>query len=214
MFTRNSTWLLLYVDDILIISPSEEDIEITKKTLSSLLDVKDMGYLHHFLGVTFVRHGDLAWLHQSNYINDVLKRFNMENCKAVHTPMCTGLLSKAGIGELVDRRYFQEIVGCLLFISTRTRPDISSAVGILCRSAANPHTAHLIAVKRVLRYLQGTRNFGLKIDAAEMGLTAFADADWGSDRADRKSTGGILLQIGGSSAAWKTGKQSVVALST
>ena len=114
----------------------------------------------------------------------------------------------------VDQRPYQKIVGSLLFLSTRTRPDISAAVNLLCRHCSAPNTSNLVAAKRVLRHLQGTRNSALRFLGQQGTLVALADADWGGDQADRKSTSGILLQYAGCSVLLKSSKKTSVALST
>ena len=116
--------------------------------------------------------------------------------------------------EEVDQTHDQEIIGCLLYLAGRTRPDICTAVNILSRYAASPQLSHLVAEMRVLRYLQGTKTLCLRMQPRGSKLTAYADADWGSDKTTRKSTTGVLMQLGGSTVAWKTRKQSVIALFT
>ena len=106
-------------------------------------------------------------------------------------------------------------MGCLLVISTRTRPDITAAVCILCPYTSNPNETHWVCLKRIIRYLQGTKCIALRISAAEDDvLTAVCDAVWAGDGLDRSSTTRILLQLGQSTIAWKIVKQSSVTLST
>ena len=105
-------------------------------------------------------------------------------------------------------------IGSLLFLSTRTRPEICVAVNLLCRHSSHPKSCHLVAAKSVLRYVQGTRNYGLTLKLGDGLLVGFSDSDWGSDCVDRKSTSGLLLQLNGSSVVWKSKKLPLVALST
>ena len=127
--------------------------------------------------------------------------------------MCTGLSHQIAAGS-TDRIRYQEIIGCLLFISTQTRPDIAASVGIICRLASNPKAEHFVAAKRVLRYLRGTSDMALVLNLQSSTLVSFADDNWGSDTVDRKSTSGIVMFIGGCPVVWKMSKQSVVALSS
>lgn len=130
--------------------------------------------------------------------------------------MCEGALKDIVAVEspVADRATYQELLGCLLFIATRTGPDISATVSILCLYA-NPMQVYWIALKRTLRYLRGTPELALRIFGSEDSiLRAYCDADWARDRVDRRSTTGVLLQRGGSTVAWKTLKQGSVALST
>ena len=188
-----------------------------KHELIKHLDVKDLGSLKSFLGVLFGRDSDGGWLSQQHYITQVLHRFGMLNCKPVATPMCSGALKDIFQTESVpaDRAVYQELIGGLLFIATRTCPDIAAAVSILCQFSCAPTETHWTCLKRILRYLRGTKGHALPLYTGnEQDLVAFCDADWAGDRVDRRSTTGIVLQFGKRTVAWKALKQSSVALST
>lgn len=207
-------WVLLYVDDVIVIGKSREEVDKFKRSISQKLDMKDLGFLSSFLGISFTREPSGAWLSQAHYVDEILERFGMEKCKSVNTPACIPGKVSEELSELVNQKSYQEIVGALLFLSTRTRPDISAAVNILCRHCSRPRKEDLVAAKRIMRYLQGTRKFALYFSLGDGNLIAYSDADWGGDTADRKSTSGTLLQLAGSSILWKSSKQKSVALST
>ncbi|KAK7878951.1 hypothetical protein WMY93_034205 [Mugilogobius chulae] len=96
-----------------------------------------------------------------------------------------------------------------------TRPDIAQAVSAVSKFNANPNTAHLTAVKRILRYLKGTQNLALKYKRSETGtLVGFSDADWAGDQDDRRSTTGNVFLLAGGAVSWLSKKQATVALST
>ena len=106
-------------------------------------------------------------------------------------------------------------LGSLLYLSTRTRPDIAFAVNSVARFCSNPTKQHWTAVKRIFRYLRGTTWFGLLYSKGESGaLIGYSDADWGGDGNDYKSTSGYVFQIGGTAVSWRSKKQTCVALST
>lgn len=141
----------------------------------------------------------------------------MDASKPANTPAVQQseklVVSKERSGKC-DRQLYQEIVGCLLFLETRTRPDIYVAVNLLCRQVSDPQENDLVAAKRVLRYLKGTEDFILNLSSlASDGLVAFSDSDWGGDKTYRKSTSGVLLSFNGAPVLWRTTKQSCVALS-
>ena len=215
VFRRGSLWLLLYVDDIVVISPSQKDLDGLKTEISRHVDVKPMGTFGQFLGVTFIGDQNGAWLSQAQYTSQVLNRFGMENCKPVKTPMVVKGSAQEDSSS-ADKQLYQEIIGSLLFLSTRTRPDISAAVGLLCRHSSSTSSKNLTAAKRVLRYLQGTKTVSLRLSktGSKPTLRAFSDADWAGDRGDRKTTSGSQLMFSNSSIAWRTLKQSVTALSS
>lgn len=100
-------------------------------------------------------------LSQQHYITQVLENFGMSSSKPVTTHMCEGALKDIVNLEssLTEQKRYQELVGCLLFISTRTRPDIAAAVSILCRYSSRPTEVHFMGAKRILRYPNGNKNF-------------------------------------------------------
>ena len=163
-YRPGSVWMLLYVDDIILLSVSMEDAKDVKHVPMEHLDVKDLGSLKSFLGVLFGQDSDGGWLSQQHYITQVLHRLVMLNCKPVATPMYSGALKDICQSESVpaDRTVYQELIGCLLFITTRTRPDIAAAVSILCRFSCAPTETHWICLKRLLRYLRGTKGHALR----------------------------------------------------
>ena len=120
---------------------------------------------------------------------------------------------------LGDERHseYRKIVGSVLYLSTRTRPDISAAVGAVAKKVAGPNESDWIAAKRILRYLRKTSNFGLAFEVDknnETELVGYCDADWAGDIADRKSTGGFALKLNGCLVSWKSPKQASLATST
>lgn len=185
VFIRESTWVLLYLDDIIFICPNDNDIDTVKKQLSAHLDVTDMGELHRFLGVTFTRDAEGTWLSQEGYTKAVLRRYGMEECKPMVTPMMEHGATQglnADITAFEELHKYQEIIGSLPYSSKRTRPDISAAVGILCEYSNSPTPENWVKLKRVLRYLKGTTQFGLRIWISTEPHVAYCDADWGGCR--------------------------------
>ena len=141
----------------------------------------------------------------------------MDQCKPLTTSVDTGtkLVNGTEDSEYVDQTEYQSIVGSLLYLSMRTRPDITYAVSVTTRFCSNPTTQHMTAVKRILRYLRGTTHYGLLYKRAKSKeIIGFSDADWGGDKNDYKSTSGFLFQLGGTTITWQSKKQTCVALST
>ena len=117
--------------------------------------------------------------------------------------------------EYFDKETYQSAVGSLLYLSTRTRPDITFAVNNIARFSSNPTTQHWTAVKRIFRYLKGTIHLGLLYERNGLKkLIGYSDADWGGDCNDHKSTSGYLFLVGGTAVSWRSNKQTCVALST
>ena len=141
----------------------------------------------------------------------------MQNAKTCKTPVNSSLkLTKVNEkSNLVDAELYQSAVGKLLYLSTRTRPDIAFAVGSVAKFTAKPTEQHWKAVKHILRYIAGTVHFGIQLTrSGSTDCVGFADADWAGDLDDRKSTSGHLFRVSGAPVSWKSSKQTSVALST
>ena len=204
--------------DIILAGESSERISV-KKALSEKFDVKDLGELNYFLGVQVVqdRKDDKAWTGQPTFTESILKKYGMEEAKPIKTPVNANskLVKASEESELADQGLYQSAVGSLLYLSSRTRPDIAFAVNSAARFCSNPTKQHWTAVKRIFRYLRGTTQFGLLYSKGESdALVGYSDADWAGDCNDYKSTTGYMFQIGGTVVSWKSKKQSCVALST
>ena len=121
----------------------------------------------------------------------------MEDCKPVSTPMITGCKICANDGSTdVDQKIYRSMIGSLLYL-TYSRPDIMLAVGLMARYQAAPKQNHLLAIKRIFRYLQGTAHYGLWYPKEKnFTLKAYIDADWANCVDDRKSTSGCAFYLG------------------
>ena len=117
---------------------------------------------------------------------------------------------------MYNQKLYQALVGSLLYLSTKTRPDIAFAVSSAAWFCTSPTKEHWTVVKRILRYLNGTRQFGLlyKANTSSDEIAGFSDSDWAGDVGDRRSTSGYVFLLGGAAVSWKSTKQTTVALST
>ena len=148
----------------------------------------------------------------------MLEKFGFENSKPISTPVDVSIsLEKAGDDFApCDVEKYQSAVGSLLYLSMRTRPDITFAVCNVAKFASKPTLSHWLAVKRIFRYLKGTTNFGIMYNRhnGSDDCIGYSDADWAGDRNDRKSTSGYCFYVDNKLVSWRTSKQSCVALST
>jgi histone deacetylase 1/2 len=109
---------------------------------------------------------------------------------------------------------YRSVVGALQYL-TLTRPDISFSVNKVCPYLHAPTTTHWSTVKRILRYISGTKKFGLKIRRSQsMMVSAFSDADWAGCLDDRRSTGGFVVFLGSNLVSWTARKQATVSRSS
>ncbi|PKU71137.1 putative mitochondrial protein [Dendrobium catenatum] len=175
----------------------------------------DFGLMSFFLGIEVKQNKEGIFITQETYAKEVLKKFNMENCNPVSTPMECGIKqSKKEEGKTVDPTMFKSLIGSLRYL-TSTRPDTLYEVGIVSRYMENPTETHLKAAKRILRYIKGTQNHGLLYSHSnEFQLSGYSDSDWAGDQDDRKSTSGFLFYMGDTAFSWSSQKQPIVALST
>ncbi|KAL4563757.1 hypothetical protein LXL04_027802 [Taraxacum kok-saghyz] len=151
---------------------------------------------------------------QQKYAIEILNRFNMLDCNAVMNPIVPGSKLRLEEGEPADETLFKSLVGCLMYITT-TRPDIQFVVSYISRFMSKPTEIHFAAAKRVLRYLQGTLDYGIWSKRGGKGkLEVFTDSDFDGDWNDVKSTSGYLVLWDGAAIAWSSKKQSIVALSS
>nr|XP_009767333.1 PREDICTED: uncharacterized protein LOC104218513 [Nicotiana sylvestris] len=139
----------------------------------------------------------------------------MENAKSIDTPISpTTILDEDSNGKKVDETMYRGIIGSLLYL-TASRPDIMFSVCKCVRFQLASKESHLTAVKRIIRYLIGTSELGLWYDCSNnFALRGFSDADFASDKTDRKSTSGTCQLLGNALVYWHSKKQNCVALST
>lgn len=217
--SSNFTLVLVYVDDIIITGTSKAFIQQLIIKLNLSFSLKDLGQLDYFLGiqVNHLPNGSLL-LSQTKYLKDLLVKANMASTKSINSPMASSTkLSKVGSTSVTNPTQFRSIVGALQY-ATITRPEISFAVNKVCQFLSNPLEDHWKAVKRILKYLQGTLNHGLLLEPASstapITITGFCDADWTSDPDDRRSTSGACIFFGPNLVSWWAKKQTLVARSS
>ena len=139
----------------------------------------------------------------------------MDECKPIKTPMpSNGHLDLDEGGKMVDQTLYCSMIGSLLYLTT-SRPDIMFSVCMCARFQANPKEAHLVAVKRILRYINHTPSIGLWYPkGARFQLVGYSDSDYAGCKVDRKSTSAECHLLGRSLVSWSSKKQNSVALST
>jgi hypothetical protein len=235
---------LTFVDDILCCGTRSACDELLAK-LKRRFECNSLGDLSWYLGmkVSRDRQRRTMTLTMTKYIEDCLKRFNMETCNAVSTPMIPNSVLTAT--DTMDTLFetpeeYRSCVGALLFLCTQVRPDCSNAISHCARYMQAPMTSHWQSCKRILRYLAGTKDIGIRFngnqDQAFHGRTAFnfkgadvterkklfksgqlvgySDADWARDLDTRRSQSGYVFILAGGPVAWRSARQPTVALSS
>ncbi|XP_026434325.1 uncharacterized protein LOC113331897 [Papaver somniferum] len=177
--------------------------------------MSDMGLLKYFLGIEVHQSEDGVFISQSKYAEKVLKKFGMLGCHPTSTPHVVNEKPKKDDGgKKVDETYYRGLIGNLLYL-THTRPDIMFASSMLSRFMSSPSHLHLGAAKRLLRYIQGTMNFGIMYSRnLDVKLVGYCDSDLGGCIDDMKSIPGYAFSLGSGIFSWASKKQPTVALST
>lgn len=204
----DTAYLLLYVDDIILTASSQSVLTSVMHALQSEFDMKDLGSLHYFLGVSVSHSSHGMFLSQQKYATEIIARANMTNCNPCLTPVDTKSKLSASTGPPVDDpTLFRSLAGALQYL-TFTRPDISYAVQQICLFMHNPRVPHMAALKRIIRYLQGTISHGLFLHrSAALDLIAYSDADWGGCPDTRRSTSGYCVFLGHNLISWSSKRQ-------
>ncbi|XP_074327097.1 secreted RxLR effector protein 161-like [Apium graveolens] len=138
----------------------------------------------------------------------------MWSCNAVKNSIVPGtIISKEGSNR-VNTTLYKQLVGCLMYL-TVTRPDLMFVVCLVSRFMADPREEHMLIIKRVLRYLKGTLDFGIFYGKSlNTNLLGYTDSDYARDMDDRKSTSGYVFLLNGAAICWSSRKQDIVTLSS
>ncbi|KAA0048226.1 gag-pol polyprotein [Cucumis melo var. makuwa] len=177
----------IYVDDIIFGGFPQDLVNNFINNMQSEFKMSMIGELSCFLGLQIKQKNDGIFISQEKYARNMVKKFGLEQARNKRTPAATHVkLTKDTGGAEVDHKLYRSIVGSLLYL-TASRPDIAYAMGICARYQADPHITHLEVVKRILKYVHGTSDFGMmySYDTTPT-LVGYCDADWAGSTDDRK----------------------------
>ncbi|XP_028112808.1 uncharacterized protein LOC114310909 [Camellia sinensis] len=205
----------LYVDDLIFIGNNPAMFKDFKRSMVQEFEMTAIGLMAHFLGIEVAQRKDGIFISQSGYAKEILKRYGIENCNPVNTPVDSGVeLRKCTKAVDVDPTYFKSLVGSLRYL-TCTRPGILYGVGLINRYMETPDQLHLYAAKRILRYIKRTVDDGLFYKPTNnFKLVGYSDSDWGCKLDERKRTTGFTFFVGDTAFTWSFKKQAIVTLST
>ena len=223
--TPSQTFLLIYVDDMLIMGNDLNKISKLKEVLNGEFEMKDMGAARKILGIDILRdrRNHKLILSQRHYLQGVLEKFNMSNGKEVNVPLGGHFdlsLKQSPTSEDEKKQMvkvpYAEAIGSLMYLMICTRLDIAYAVSVLSRFMSNPGEEHWKGVKWLLRYLKATQDYGLVYLKAgnKIKLEGFVDADYASNKDTRKSLTSYCFMLNECCINWKSQQQPIVALST
>lgn len=218
--TKKLTLLIaVYVDDFLIFFKCENELMQLKTYLNNSLKMKEIGEAKECIGIQINKSNDVIELNQRKYIEQILKRFGMLNCKSVTSPgdsnqkLSISTINKKN--DLTGKVPFQELIGSLLYVAQITRPDIAFCVNNVSRFNSKHGVEHWNAALRVLKYLKTTIDYALCYNRNEKrDVCAFSDADYSSEIDKRRSCTGYVVKLAGGAISWHSKRQEIVALSS
>ena len=214
--------VLVHVDDCTIVGTSRDLIAKFKSEITKHVEITDLGEIHWILGIEICRNRERHTIHlcQRSYIDSSLRRYGFEDIKPVSLPMDTSIKltsaqSPSTTEEIAQMKNipYHEAVGTLMYASLGTRPDITYAVQTVSRFSKNPGNAHWEAVKKIFRYLKGTKDLWLSYGGQQKDLVGYADAD-GNMAEDRHAISGYAFLLHGGAISWSTKRQEIISLST
>ncbi|XP_047323293.1 uncharacterized mitochondrial protein AtMg00810-like [Impatiens glandulifera] len=172
--------------------------------------MKDLGPLSYFLGIVVTRHKNCLFLSQTKYAHDIIKKAGMTDCNPASTPVDSkGKMSTQSGISYRDPTSYRSLCGALQYL-TFTRPDISYVVQQVCLFMHAPQVAHMNALKRIIRYIQGTADYGLQLYKSSItSLISYTDADWDGCPDTRRSTSGYCVFLGDNLISWSSKRCSV-----
>ncbi|KAJ9567138.1 hypothetical protein OSB04_003104 [Centaurea solstitialis] len=219
------TFLVLYVDDILLIGNDVPTLQSVKSWLSKCFQMKDLGEAAYILGIKIYRNRSkrLIGLSQSTYIDKIMKKFRMDESKKGFIPMQHGIvLSKTQCPlssqdqDKMKSVPYASAIGSIMYAMLCTRPDVAYSVSVTSRYQQNPGEPHWVAVKNILKYLRRTKDMFLIFGGSEdeISVTGYSDASFQTDRDDFRSQSGYIFTLNGGAISWKRSKQDTIADST
>jgi hypothetical protein len=214
----------LYVDDGACCTNDKPLYQDFIKALGDKYKLSDSGDLDWHLSIKVTQRQDEGTisLDQTDYIESVIKRFNLEGAKDKHTPLPPKTyLTSEDCPKTVDKKevkVYQQLLGSLMYVACGTRPDIAFAVNSCAQFMQNPGLSHFKAAKHILRYLKTTKGkkltYSTQPDNMANILYAYVDADHTGDPSYRKSVSGYVLMLNRGAISWSSKKIKVVSISS
>lgn len=216
MYGRKSI-ILIYVDDIILFSENHLEMNKVIELLKSKFEIKDLGPIRKVLGIEFEQIKSKWVIHQKGYINRLEETFRdipLVKCKL---PMSPGQVIQKNENDpsIEGKLPYRSLIGSLLFLATRSRPDILFAVNQLSQYNSHPTLKHWKLLCQVFNYVRVTKEFIIPLNVkGSKDFYAYTDASWASDRDDRRSYSGFIVYFRNAPISWHTTKQKCVALSS
>ncbi|GJX94926.1 ribonuclease H-like domain-containing protein [Tanacetum coccineum] len=203
----DTAYLLLYVDDIVLTASSEILLQQIIRSLHQEFAMTDLGPLNYFLGISVSHDSSGLFLSQKKYAVEILDRAHMVNCNPSRTPINTESKLGSDGDPVSDPTLYRSLAGSLKYL-TFTRLDISYAVQKVCLYMHDPREPRFTALKRILRYVRSTLDYGLQLfSSSTTNLVAYSDADWAGLPTTRRLTSGYCVFLGNNLLSWSSKRQ-------
>jgi hypothetical protein len=213
---NDKIYILVHVDDLLITGSNERMISELMENVGKDFEITNLGGVTQYLGIQIYRDTDGKFeICQSNYIDKLLAESGMKEAKEAKTPLCKGYYKMEG--KLLENNHeYRSLIGTLNYLGCHTRPDIAAAVSMLGKRNEKPRDVDLSEVKRVIRYLKGTKDLRLKLNDVEENKKFFAycDANWGECMETRLSNTGYAVFVNGGIISWCSRRQGNISTSS
>jgi len=213
--------ICLYVDDLALISPNINSINSFIKNIKKYFNIKELGPIQDYLGIDINYNLDkqVLKLSQERYIDKLVERFNLKDSLSIYTPLDSKVkleLNKDSSykASKEDIKYFQSLIGSLLYITLGTRPDIAYSTIKLSRYSSNPSKEHIDFALRIVRYLKTTKDITITYKGFPNTINGYCDSDYAGDIETSKSTLGYVFYLASGPISWKSKLQSIIAQST
>jgi hypothetical protein len=206
------SFLVLYVDGILLIGNDVQMLKSVKEYLNNNFSMKDMGEAAYVLGIKIYRDRSrrLLALSQSTYLDKVLKRFRMENSKKGNLPVVEGILLSVTQGTATKKEKsvmsnipYASAIGSIMYAMLSSRPDVALALSLTSRYQSNPGVSHWTVVKGILKYLRNSKDMVLVYGGTEeeLSIKGYVDASFDTDQDNPKSQTGYVFMLNGGSVS-------------
>ena len=217
---NDKIYVIVYVDDLLIINDFMNFIDFMKQKLDRRFKMTDLNFAQHYLDIEVVRNDDSILLRQIIYLRKVLKRFDMNKCKIVDFFMNSNLASVMMFAKKEQQTHsdtlywYDSAIESLLYAASMTRSNLSYALSMISRYCSNSDFTHVAALLRIFRYVQDTLNHDIEYESEQKFFHDYFDADWVNSIDDRRFHEDFIFFLANESISWFFKRQSTIALSS
>lgn len=206
--------IAVYVDDAIVLSKEQSMIDLLLKRLQSQFDVHEINS-NIFLGFQYTRDSDGGIsIHQQRYVEKIIEQYNMTDANPTTTPELTDENDRNDYPDADEGTPYREAVGSIMYAAVTTRIDIAHAASRVAQ-VSKPTVKDWTAIKRILRYLKGTKELGITYPSKRDGkLSVFCDSNYAGDQKKFKSTSGYIIMYSGAPILWRSKKQEITTTSS